>query len=138
MDETETTVASALWRGACCKCPKCGEGQLFRAFLKVSDSCNVCGQELHHHRADDLPAYIVISIVGHVVVGLLLSVEISYAPPLWVHMALWIPLTLILSLGLLQPVKGAIVGLQWRLGMHGFGMSKHGGNPDLHEGAASA
>lgn len=60
--------------------------------------------------ADDLPAYIVISIVGHVLVGLLLPVEISHAPPLWVHMALWIPLTLILSLGLLQPVKGVIVG----------------------------
>jgi uncharacterized protein (DUF983 family) len=124
MDDAATTMGQALARGARCKCPSCGQGQLFRSYLKVADTCSGCGQELHHHRADDLPAYVVMSIVGHIVVGLLLWVEVRYAPSYWVHAALWGPLTLALTLGLLQPVKGAIVALQWKLGMHGFGLPK--------------
>jgi uncharacterized protein (DUF983 family) len=111
----------AMGRGFRGRCPKCAEGKLFRAFLKVADQCAVCGEEFSHHRADDAPAYFVILIVGHIVVALALEVEIVFAPPYWVHIALWIPLTLALALGLLQPVKGAIVGLQWAQYMHGFG-----------------
>jgi uncharacterized protein (DUF983 family) len=114
-------VMQAMGRGFRGRCPKCAEGRLFRAFLKVADQCAVCGEELSHHRADDAPAYFVILIVGHIVVALALEVEIVFAPPYWVHIALWIPLTLALALGLLQPVKGAIVGLQWAQYMHGFG-----------------
>ncbi len=117
----EPTLATALLRGAACRCPACGEGPLFRKFLKVKDRCDVCGEDLHHHRADDMPAYIVMSIVGHIVIGLLLWVETSFAPSIWIHIALWVPLTLGLSLVLLQPVKGTIVALQWALRMHGFG-----------------
>ncbi|CAN1724534.1 DUF983 domain-containing protein [Hyphomicrobium sp. 1Nfss2.1] len=117
----EPTLATALLRGATCRCPACGEGPLFRKFLKVKDRCDACGEDLHHHRADDMPAYIVMSIVGHIVIGLLLWVETSFAPSIWIHIALWVPLTLGLSLGLLQPVKGTIVALQWALRMHGFG-----------------
>ena len=111
----------AMGRGFRGRCPKCAEGKLFRAFLKVADQCTVCGEEFSHHRADDAPAYFVILIVGHIVVALALEIEIVFAPPYWVHIALWIPLTLALALGLLQPVKGAIVGLQWAQYMHGFG-----------------
>jgi uncharacterized protein (DUF983 family) len=75
---------------------------------------------LHHHRADDAPPYFTIVIVGHIVVGLVLAVEMAYRPPLWVHAALWLPLTLILTLVVLQVVKGALVALQWALLMHGF------------------
>jgi uncharacterized protein (DUF983 family) len=120
-DAAEPTLAQAMMRGAACRCPACGEGPLFRKFLKVKDTCDACGEELYHHRADDMPAYIVMSIVGHIVIGLLLWVETSFAPSMWVHLALWIPLTLVLSLVLLQPVKGAIIGMQWSLRMHGFG-----------------
>lgn len=105
------------WRG---RCPACGEGRMFRAFLKVSDCCPACREELHHHRADDAPAYFDIVIVGHVVVPLALAVETAFAPSYWIHAALWLPLTLILSVGLLQPIKGAIVGWQWANRMHGF------------------
>ncbi len=94
---------------------------MFGKFLKVNDRCSVCGEELCHHRADDLPAYIVMLIVVHVIVTLLLIVEATYEPPFWVHAALWFPLTIALSLALLQPVKGVVVALQWKLGMHGFG-----------------
>jgi uncharacterized protein (DUF983 family) len=123
-DDCEPTMATALMRGAASRCPACGEEPLFRKFLKVKDTCDACGEELHHHRADDMPAYIVMSIVGHIVIGLLLWVETSFAPTLWVHLALWVPLTIGLSLALLPPVKGAIVAMQWALRMHGFGPRK--------------
>jgi len=93
---------------------------MFRRYLKVVDACPHCGEELHHHRADDAPPYFTIVIVGHIVVGLVLAVEMAYRPPLWVHAALWLPLTLILALTVLPIVKGALVALQWALLMHGF------------------
>ena len=93
---------------------------MFRAFLKVADRCPHCGEELHHHRADDFPAYLVIVIVGHILVPLLLFVESEYAPPLWLDISLWPTLTLVLALILLQPVKGAVVAIQWYAGMGGF------------------
>jgi uncharacterized protein (DUF983 family) len=117
---SELPLSTVLWRGARGLCPHCGEGRLFGRFLKVADRCDACGEELHHHQADDFPAYLVIVIVGHIVVPLVLAVETHIAPDYWVHVALWIPLTLGLSLALIQPVKGMVVALQWRLGMHGF------------------
>ncbi|MHA6685286.1 DUF983 domain-containing protein [Mesorhizobium sp. A556] len=103
------------------RCPHCGEGKLFRAFVKPVDKCAVCGEELYHHRADDLPAYLVIAIVGHIVVGGFMAVEMTTFWPMWLHLLIWLPLTVILSLALLQPIKGAVVGLQWAFYMHGFG-----------------
>jgi uncharacterized protein (DUF983 family) len=117
---SELPLSTVLWRGARGLCPHCGEGRLFGRFLKVADRCVACGEELHHHQADDFPAYLVIVLVGHIVVPLVLAVETRFAPDYWVHAALWIPLTLGLSLALIQPVKGMVVALQWRLGMHGF------------------
>jgi uncharacterized protein (DUF983 family) len=108
------------WRG---RCPSCGNGRLFRAFLKVVDACPACHEDLHHHRADDAPAYFVILIVGHLVVPLALAVEIEYALSYWLHALLWLPLTFGLALFLLPRIKGAIVGFQWAHRMHGF-------NPD--------
>jgi len=93
---------------------------MFRAFLKVADRCPACGEALHHHRADDAPAYFVILIVGHLVVPLALVVEVAYSPPYWLHAVLWLPLTIALAIGLLQPIKGAIIGWQWANYMHGF------------------
>ena len=113
-------VWQSIRRGFRGHCPHCGRGSLFRAFLKVADRCAACGEAFHHHRADDAPAYFVILIVGHVVVPLALVVEVVYAPPYWVHAVLWLPLTIGLAVGLLQPIKGAIVGWQWANYMHGF------------------
>ena len=111
---------ASMLRGALLKCPACGVGAMFRRYLKVADSCSHCDEELHYHRADDAPAYFTIVIVGHIVVSLVLAVEMAYRPPIWLHMTLWLPLTLILTLVLLPSVKGALVGLQWALRMHGF------------------
>jgi uncharacterized protein (DUF983 family) len=113
-------VWTALKRGLRGRCPRCGQGKLFRAFLKVADHCSVCGLDFTPHRADDLPAYLVIVIVGHIVVPTALFIETDYSPPVWLQLAIYLPLTLVLSLALLQPVKGAVVGVQWALRMHGF------------------
>src|SRR5580698_4525572 len=86
----------SMVRGWRCRCPNCGEGRMFRAFLKVVDRCPVCDEELFHQRADDAPPYFVILITGHIVVPLALAVEIAYSPPYWVHAVLWTPLTLAL------------------------------------------
>ena len=113
-------VWTALKRGFRGRCPRCGQGKLFRAFLKVDDHCSVCGLDYTPHRADDLPAYLVIVIVGHVLIPMILWIETDYAPPIWLQLATYLPFTLIASLALLQPVKGAVVGFQWALRMHGF------------------
>jgi len=118
------SVPSALLRGTLGRCPACGSGRLFRGFaqgfLGVRDRCEACGEDLHHQRADDAPAYFTMVVVGHVVVGLALWAEIAYAPPLYLHLALWAPLALAMSLVMLRPIKGALIGLQWALLMHGF------------------
>jgi uncharacterized protein (DUF983 family) len=113
-------LLGAMTRGWRCRCPACGEGRLFRAFLKVVDHCPACGEEMFHQRADDAPPYFVILITGHIVVPLALLTETALSPPYWVHAVIWGPLTLALALALLQPVKGAIVGWQWAHYMHGF------------------
>ncbi|HWZ38911.1 MAG TPA: DUF983 domain-containing protein [Bradyrhizobium sp.] len=113
-------VWTAMKRGFRGRCPRCGEGRLFRAFLKVDNNCSVCGLDFTPHRADDLPAYLVIVIVGHIVVPLALIIETDYSPPVALQLSIYLPLVLVLSLVLLQPVKGAVVGLQWALRMHGF------------------
>jgi uncharacterized protein (DUF983 family) len=111
------TAMKRGWRG---RCPRCGQGKLFRAFLKVDNNCSACGLDYTHHRADDLPAYLVIIIVGHIMVPLALLIETNYAPAVALQLAIYLPLTLIASLALLQPVKGTVVGVQWALRMHGF------------------
>ena len=114
----------AIWRGFRGRCPACGEGRIFRAFLKVNDACPNCGEPLHHHRADDFPAYLVIAIVGQILVPIVLSVETHLSPPVVVSMVLWPSIALAMALSLLQPVKGAVVAIQWYGGMHGFAEAK--------------
>ena len=122
---------TAMKRGFRCRCPRCGEGKLFRAFLKVDDNCSACGLDFTPHRADDLPAYLVIIIVGHIIVPMILWIETDYAPSVPLQLAVYLPLTLIASLALLQPVKGAVVGLQWALRMHGFDENAAGEIPPV-------
>lgn len=113
-------MVPALLRGARCRCPGCGTGAIFSSYLKVSPFCGSCGEELFHHRADDAPPYAVIFVVGHIVVPLMVILEEVMRPEVWVHLVLWLPLTLVLSLVLLPPLKGMLVNLQWALRMHGF------------------
>ena len=116
----ERSTSQAMWRGWKQTCPNCGVGPLFARYLKVADTCAHCGEELHHQRADDAPAYFTMFIVGHIVVAAVMAVEMSYEPPLWVHALIWPGLLLGLSLLLLPRIKGTLIGLQWAKRMHGF------------------
>jgi uncharacterized protein (DUF983 family) len=116
-------VKSAMFRGFRRKCPNCGQGALLKSYLKVTNTCTVCSQELYHHRADDGPAYLTILIVGHLMAPMLHFSFVTWRPE---------PLTLFtifavgcvgLSLYLLPRLKGAIVGYQWARQMYGFGTS---------------
>lgn len=93
---------------------------MMAAYLKVRHCCAACGEELYHHRADDMPAWATILIVGHVLVSGLLIVETNIRPPLWVHWAIWPALTLGMTVWFLPRVKGMIVAFQWANRMHGF------------------
>ncbi|WP_152044996.1 DUF983 domain-containing protein [Aureimonas psammosilenae] len=96
------------------RCPRCGEGPLFDGFLKLRPSCSRCGLDYAFADAGDGPAAFVVLIVGVVVIGLALWVEISFSPPLWVHLLLWLPLSVILVLPLMRLFKGLLIGLQYR------------------------
>ena len=120
VDKPKRGVFTAMRRGARGRCPSCGQGRLFSRYLKVADHCAHCAEALHHQRADDAPPYFTIFVAGHVIVPLMLAFEVAFTPALWVHMLVWGPATIALCLALLPVIKGAIVGLQWALYMHGF------------------
>lgn len=119
-------LLQAMGRGLLMRCPRCGEGRLFAGFLTSVDHCERCGEEFRHHRADDLPPYLTVFIVGHLVVALFMGVEQMVELSLWTHLAIWVPVTILLSLVLLRPLKGATIGLQWANRMHGFGEAPDG------------
>ncbi|MDQ0320319.1 uncharacterized protein (DUF983 family) [Pararhizobium capsulatum DSM 1112] len=119
--EVERPVGRAIRRGIFNTCPACGSGKLFGKFLKAVDNCSACGERLDHHRADDFPPYIVVTIMGHLVLGGFMATEMMLTLSNWAHLAIWVPITIAGSLALLQPVKGGVIGLQWALRMHGFG-----------------
>ena len=108
--------AQALARGAVGRCPACGVGHAFRGYLKVVPECAHCGAPLGLVRADDAPPYFTIFLVGHFVVAAMFKLERAYAPSLWLQAAIWLPVTLVLSVVLLRPVKGATLGLMLKLG----------------------
>lgn len=102
-------------RGFARRCPACGVGRLYHGYVKQQEYCSQCGENLLQYRADDAPAYFTILIVGHIVVPAILLLEMSYHPSTSLHLMLWIPLTLALTVSLLPPIKGALIGLQWAL-----------------------
>ncbi|WP_372002465.1 DUF983 domain-containing protein [Tistrella mobilis] len=108
----------ALRRGFARRCPRCGEAPAFAGYLKVRDHCDHCGEALDSYRADDAPPYFTIFLVGHIVVPLMLWVEKDWMPDLWVHVLLWIPLSLILTFLFLPRIKGAVLGAMVHLGIH--------------------
>ncbi|WP_135448825.1 MULTISPECIES: DUF983 domain-containing protein [Tabrizicola] len=121
--EDDRPVRTALLRGWRRRCPKCGAGPMLRGYLTVRDTCPVCGEALHHHRADDGPAYLTILIVGHLMAPLLMVVFTTWRPEPLTLAAIFTVGTVALSLYLLPRLKGAMVALQWAKRMHGFGSS---------------
>lgn len=116
----ERELKPALLRGWNCRCPNCGQGALFRSFLKVNDHCPRCQAELFHQRADDGPAYVTIIIVGHILAPVMLFLFANWDPnPIWTAILLSLG-CVALSLYLLPRLKGVFVGFQWAKRMHGF------------------
>jgi len=129
----------AVKRGFMGKCPHCGEGKMFRAFLKVAEACPSCGEELHHQRADDAPPYMTIFVVGHIIgAGMLWVEHQNDALPIWIHATIWPILTVVLSFYFLPRIKGALIGLQWALRMHGFGAQATSADAALPAAAAAS
>ena len=96
------------------RCPRCGEGRLFKGFLAVAPRCEACGLDYGFSDSADGPAFFVMTFSGFVVVVAALVVEILYQPPFWVHAALWLPLILVTTLAPLRPLKGLLIALQYR------------------------
>ncbi|KRB53180.1 hypothetical protein ASE04_08175 [Rhizobium sp. Root708] len=127
-EEVERPLGRSIKRGMLNTCPNCGTGKLFKSFLKPVDNCAVCGEAMYHHRADDLPPYLTIVIIGHLIIGGYMATDLVWPMPLWLTFAIWTPLTLLATLLIIQPIKGGVIGLQWALKMHGFG-----GHTDDHD-----
>ena len=111
------TMPVAMGRGFMCRCPSCGLTPVFDGYLTVVKECSNCHAPLGMARADDAPPYFTILIVGHIVVTLMLWIVMHYDPSTTVLTAVFVPLTLVLTLALLRPIKGATVGLMLKLGM---------------------
>jgi uncharacterized protein (DUF983 family) len=99
--------------GLSCRCPRCGQGKLFQGFLNLRPNCGACGLDYAFADAGDGPAVFIILLAGFVVVGCALVTELRYAPPLWVHAVLWLPLILATTLLPLRSMKGLMIALQY-------------------------
>ncbi|MGJ8621617.1 MAG: DUF983 domain-containing protein [Yoonia sp.] len=113
----------AVLRGLNLRCPKCGKGHLFTKYLKVADTCPNCDEPLHHHRADDGPAYLTILVVGHILGFVIHFMWVYFRPEPWVMASTLTVGAVALSLVLLPRMKGMVVAIQWARRMHGFGQS---------------
>ena len=113
-------MPSALASGLRCRCPACGEGALFEGFLTVRPRCPVCGVDLSAQDSGDGPVAFIILIAGGIVVALALLTEVRYAPPVWLHLLLWLPLTMVLVLALMRPFKALLIALQYQHRRHDF------------------
>ena len=114
------SAAQAALRGARNRCPRCGRDVLFFKFLKPVTRCGSCDQDWTHQQADDFPAYLSILLTGHILAPLIIALVNHTSLPVWGLMVLIVSLALALMLTMLQPAKGAIIAIQWWLGMHGF------------------
>ena len=110
-------LATAIGRGLLGRCPACGESHLFNGFLRVVPECRNCRAPLGLARADDAPPYFTILIVGHLIVPTMIVFQRMQDPPDWLTAAIFLPLTVLLSLGLIRPIKGGTVGLMLKLNM---------------------
>ena len=102
-----------LW-GALGRCPNCGKGPLFEGFLGVAAECAACGHDLRAADSGDGPAVFVILIAGFIIAVAALITEVAFHPPIWLHLVLWLPGTLILCLILLRPTKGLLLAAQFK------------------------
>ncbi len=113
MTEREPPAISPFAAGLMCRCPRCGRGPLYSGLLAVAPRCAVCDLDLAAHDSGDGPAAFAILFLGLIVVGLALVIEVRFAPPLWVHAVLWLPLILVGAIAILRPLKATMVALHY-------------------------
>ena len=112
-DPDHIDLLYAIWRGARRRCPRCGQGALFKSYLKQVDTCAVCQEEYAHIRADDAPPWLTILVVGHIVVPLIFVVNSSFTWPNWLVMVVWPIVTAALALVVLPRAKGIFIAIIW-------------------------
>lgn len=100
--------------GLACTCPRCGQGRLFDGLVKIKPACSACGLDYSFADSGDGPAVFVIMIIGFIVVGLALYVDVTFSPPFWLQLIIWIPLAIVLCLWLLRVMKATLIALQYR------------------------
>ena len=122
-----STVWQAMLRGAKGSCPRCGETRLFLGFLKPVSHCEHCGQDWSLQRADDFPAYVSIFATGHLLVPFIAVLLLTFSLTTGQVLAILMPAAIVLLLAFLQPAKGAVIAMQWWLGMHGFKQERPAG-----------
>lgn len=98
------------------KCPRCGNGILFSGFLNIQPGCDKCQLDYSFADSGDGPAFLIIILVGFITVGGALATDVMFALPYWLHLVIWLPLILVLSIGLLRPLKALMIALQFRNG----------------------
>ncbi len=127
--EAERPLVRSMLRGLICRCPRCGGGKLFAGYLRAVPACAACEEPYDGlHRADDLPPYLTVFVVGHLIVAWFMAVDEFMPLSLAASLGLFIPLTIVMSLALLRPMKGLTIGLQWSMRMHGFGRNDETGD----------
>ena len=114
MRDDDYPPQSAWSTGMAGRCPRCGDGKLFKGFLAVAPSCDVCGLDLKFADSGDGPAIFVMLIAGFIVVGAALVFDFKYEPPWWVHLIVTLPLGALVCLGILRPLKGVMIALQYQ------------------------
>ncbi|WP_404405932.1 DUF983 domain-containing protein [Pelagibacterium halotolerans] len=122
------TPPSPIATGLAGRCPRCGEGHLFSGFLTLADTCESCGLDYSFADSGDGPAVLIMFPVGTIVVLLWLLTDALFGFPFIVHILLWFPTTIILSIALLRPFKGVMINLQYKAG------ARPGGGPGEMEG----
>lgn len=110
---TQPAAVNPVAAGLACRCPNCGEGHLFDGYLRVARRCEACGLDLSAADFGDGPAVFIVLIVGMVVCFAALITEVTFHPPVWVHLIIWLPVTAILVLALIRPFKGVMLALQF-------------------------
>ncbi len=113
MDDRYFPPQSPIATGLAGRCPRCGEGKLFKGVIALRPRCEACDLDYAFADSGDGPAVFVILIAGFLCLGLVLWIEFTYEPPLWVHFITSLPLTLAICLGMLRPLKGVLIALQY-------------------------
>ncbi len=113
MTSPSPILSSPIAKGIACRCPRCGRGRLFRGLLTINDSCSACGFDLKAADSGDGPAVFIIMILGAIVAPLAIWLEFAQEPPIWVHILIWPLVVGGGAIGLLRPMKGVLIALQF-------------------------